>query len=85
MTFNFTYLLNDIDLSDLNMVINLQFKKNIIINLFHSADAKYFQALTNSIIRNNHLLQDSIIYLQTEGITQNGCTKILLADEHLCY
>ena len=74
VTLDFTDLFNNNDLSDLNNVINSHFKKyKNQLNLPHNVGAKYFQTSTNFIIRNNHLLQDSKVYLQKEGIPQGSC------------
>ena len=73
MTFDFADLNSNIDLLDLNKVINLQFKKyKNQLNLLNHVDATYFQ--TNFISSNNHLLQNSKLYLQKERILQGDCT-----------
>ena len=67
MIFDFTDLFNSINLLYLSKVINLQFKKyKNKLNFLNHADANYFQTLTNFIIRNNHYLQNSKLYLQKE-------------------
>ena len=45
-------------------------------------DTKYFQTSTNFNIRNNHLFQNSILYLQ-KGLLQEGCTSSSLDDLYL--
>ena len=68
VSFDFTDLFTNIYLSDPNKVINLQFKKyKNKLNFLNHADANYFQTLTNFIIRNNHYLQNSKLYLQKEN------------------
>ena len=85
MTLDFTVLFNNIDLSDLDKIVNSNFRK---YKIQHSppqyVDAKYFQTLTNFIIiRNNHLLQSSKLYLQKSGVPQGACTSSVLADLYL--
>ena len=46
-------------------------------------DANYFQALTNFIIRNNHLLHNSKLYFPKKGIPQFDCSSSLLANLYL--
>ena len=69
------YLFLQIDMCNFNKVINSNFPKykNQLI-LPHYVDAKYFQTLTKFVIRNNHLLHYSKIYLQKAGNRQGGCT-----------
>ena len=60
MTFDFRASFNNFNVLDRNKVISLQYKKyKNQLNLPNHVNDNYFQTLSNFIVKNNHLQQNS--------------------------
>ena len=86
VTYDFKDLFNNINLNDLNKIINDLFKDYFTqLQLPNNISIDYFRTLTNFIINNNYIMQNSLIYHQESGIAQGGCSSSMLADLFLYY
>ena len=84
VTYDFTDLLNNVDLNDLCNIINDLFQK-YFTNLNLQKTLVILKLTTYFIINNNFTMHNPKIYLHVAGVAQDGCLSSMLANLFLYY